>query len=420
LTTLSAGSLDWAINHVSKYGDTDLFPIPFEFALIKKDWTAVQLKLRQIDIGAHQWSSTRQIIVQKDEVSFRRTAQLDPLDAILFASIVHEAGRTIERRRVKRNKNTVFSYRFAPTQKGRLYRTERGWEQFWRTSRDLAKRHEFVVVSDITDFYNQVYHHAVEIQLQDANVGRPYIKAIMNLLGSVTERVSRGLPVGPHPVHLLAELAMIPIDERMVGSGFAYCRYVDDMHVFVNTRKDAQIALGELTSCVDAFQKLTLNRSKTKILPSVQFIAFADRMLIDNPINDAEARIIEAIREVSDDPYSTISLQSIPEELLRVMDEGPIRAVLESYVEEGDAIDFIRLRWFIRRLTQVGVPGGVTFLIDHAQVLAPALSEITRYVSSARHRFEGRWPTIGDQLLKLLDDPVVKTSEYMQMLIGQN
>jgi hypothetical protein len=417
LTSLSVDSLDWAIGHLTRYGDTDLFPIPFEFALIKKDWAGLKPKLRQIDIGAHQWGAARQIIVQKDEVAFRRTTQLDPLDAVLFASIIHEIGRSIEQCRVKRNKNVVFSYRFAPTRRGRLYRTERGWEQFWQTSRDLAGRHAFVVVSDITDFYNQVYHHAVENQLQAASVGKPYIKALMNLLGTITEKVSRGLPIGPHPAHLLAELAMIPIDERMASSNFAYCRYVDDMHVFVDNRKEAQIALGELTSCVDTFQRLTLNRSKTKIMTSAQFVAFADRMLIDNPINDAEAEIIEVIREASDDPYSSISLQAIPKAQWKVMDEDRIRAVLQSYVDEAD-IDFVRLRWFLRRITQVGVPGGVEFLVDRADLLAPALSEITRYISSARRRFEGDWPLIGGKLLGLLDDPVVKTSEYMQMLIA--
>jgi Reverse transcriptase (RNA-dependent DNA polymerase) len=418
LTNLAPDNLDWAIAHLTRYGDTDLFPTPFEFALLKEEWKSVQPRLTKIDIGGHQWGAARQIIVQKDEVAFRRTTQLDPLDAVLLAAIIREIGKTIEARRARPVKRVVFSYRFSPTKAGRLYRTERGWEQFWRTSQILAQKHEFVVLSDITDFYNQVYHHEIENQLQAAKVAKPYITAIMNLLGSVTEKVSRGLPVGPHSTHLLAELAMVPVDDRMMASGFPYCRYVDDMHIFVDTRKDAQIALGELTSCVDTFQKLTLNRGKTKILTSAAFVAVCDRMLIDNPINDAEEAIIEAIREASDDPYSTVSLQSIPRRLWHFMDEGCIRDVLESYIEDESDIDFVRLRWFLRRLTQVGVPGGVEFLVEHAELLAPALSEITRYISSARQRFTGKWPTIGDRLLDMLDDPIVKTSEYMQMLIA--
>ncbi len=192
MTSLSPESLDWAITHLWKYGDTDLFPIPFEFGLFRKHWATVRPELERIDIGAHQWGSARQIIVQKDEVAFRRTTQFDPLDAILFASIIYEIGKFIEKHRIKRSKNVVFSYRFSPTKKGRLYRTERGWNQFWENSKTLASAHEYVVVSDITDFYNQIYHHEVENQLQAAKVQEPFIKAIMNLLRSVTQKVSRG------------------------------------------------------------------------------------------------------------------------------------------------------------------------------------------------------------------------------------
>jgi hypothetical protein len=190
------------------------------------------------------------------------------------------------------------------------------------------------------------------------------------------------------------------------------------MHIFVDTRKDAQIALGELTSCVDTFQKLTLNRGKTKIMSSSAFLSVCDRMLIDNPINDAEEAIIDAIRDASDDPYAVVSLPSIPRNLWHVMDETCIRDVLESYIKDESDIDFVRLRWFLRRISQVGVPGGVEFLVEHAEILAPALSEIMRYISSARQRFTGGWPTIGERLLGMLDDPIVKTSEYMQMLIA--
>jgi hypothetical protein len=115
LTSLAPASLEWAIAHLTRYGDTDLFPTPFEFALVRKEWASVQPKLAKIDIGAHQWGAARQIIVQKDEVAFRRTTQLDPLDAILFAAIMREIGKTIEARRAKTTRQVVFSYRFSAT-----------------------------------------------------------------------------------------------------------------------------------------------------------------------------------------------------------------------------------------------------------------------------------------------------------------
>lgn len=416
MTNLTEESLDWAISHLSRYGDTDLFPIPFEFDLFENKWSEIKNEIKKLDISNYQWKASRQIIVQKDEVAFRKTVQLDPLDSIMFAAIMFHIGKKIESIRVKRAAGVVFSYRFSPNRRGRLYLTDKGWEQFWAKSKLIASQKKYVVVSDITDFYNQIYHHEIENQLQSANVEQVYIKAIKNLLGSVTEKVSRGIPVGPHPAHLLAELAMAPIDERMVNSRFQFCRYVDDMHVFVDSRKEAQIALSELTKSVDTFQKLTLNRSKTKVISSEEFISISEKMLINNPINEAEDNILKIIRDASENPYATVNLNHLPKEAIKILDKEHIISVLNSYVSSED-IDFIRFRWFIRRLTQVGAPGGVEFLVDKADILAPALSEIVRYIGSTKQKFKGSWEDIGENFLKLLDDDVVKTSEYMQMMI---
>jgi|GEM_PF-3994269 len=33
---LQERSYDWALEHIEKYGDTDIFPLPFEFAAIRE------------------------------------------------------------------------------------------------------------------------------------------------------------------------------------------------------------------------------------------------------------------------------------------------------------------------------------------------------------------------------------------------
>lgn len=40
--TLSERSLDWALEHILNYGDTDIFPEAFEFDAIKHDWQEVK------------------------------------------------------------------------------------------------------------------------------------------------------------------------------------------------------------------------------------------------------------------------------------------------------------------------------------------------------------------------------------------
>ena len=44
-------SLDWALAHTERHGDTDVFPIPFEFQAIRFSWDEVRTKLSRRDLG---------------------------------------------------------------------------------------------------------------------------------------------------------------------------------------------------------------------------------------------------------------------------------------------------------------------------------------------------------------------------------
>src|SRR4051794_25984847 len=192
---LKEASLNWALRHVRKEGDTDLFPQPFEFEVIRKYWSKVAADLEKIDIGQHSWKGPRRLMVPKSEFGFRAVCQLDPLDSILFAAIVKEIGARIERRRSPSSDQSVFSYRFSPAADGRLYAATTGWEQFWRTSEQHCMTHSHVLVTDVSDFYNQIYHHTIENELDECGVAKHYWFALKNLLANVTEGVSRGVPI---------------------------------------------------------------------------------------------------------------------------------------------------------------------------------------------------------------------------------
>jgi hypothetical protein len=35
---LHGAHLDFALKHIEKFGDTDIFPVPFEFEVIRRQW----------------------------------------------------------------------------------------------------------------------------------------------------------------------------------------------------------------------------------------------------------------------------------------------------------------------------------------------------------------------------------------------
>lgn len=413
---LSPTTLDWALVHLTKYSDTDKFPSPFEIGVISRQWTtSVRTHLENIDLTNHRWQGERKMLVPKDLVSFRNAAQLDPIDALLLAGLMYDHGISIEVKRRPVSESNVFSYRFAPTSDGTLFSLDR-WDAFWETSIRRARTCLFVLMVDITDFYNQISHHSIENQLKRCDLPAPAIKVLMNLVKKCTGSISKGIPVGPHPTHLLAEASLIPIDELLMQRGFPFCRYVDDIHVFCESYEDAQVALFALAGALDQYHKLTLNRSKTKLMPSDEFLRYAKDKVEDQPINQAEKSVLAVIKTHAAGPYTAIPVSRLSPDELRVMTKEALELILTAYLEVPEP-DYIRLRYFLRRLAQVGVPGAVDFLVSNLPRMLPAFAEIASYLHAATSQYNGNWIDLGEDLLGLLESPIAKESEYLQIAI---
>jgi hypothetical protein len=412
---LKETSLTWALKHVRKEGDTDLFPLPFEFEVIKKYWPAVLKDLSKIEINKHNWQGPRRLMVPKSEFGFRAVCQLDPLDSILFAAIIREIGSRIERRRSKPSANSVFSYRFDPAADGRLYAATTGWEQFWKTSADHCNSFSHVLVTDVSDFYNQIYHHTIENQLDECKVNQAYWFALRNLLANVTEGVSRGVPIGPHPAHLIAEMAMIPVDEFLASLGVTFCRYVDDIHIFCSSRKEAHSILFKFVEYVDK-TKMQLNKQKTNVLTSKDFLFTCTENSVDKPISKLEAEVLSTVRGHTKSPYERVAIRKLSNADLATLSQENIESVLRDYLAASE-VDYVRLRWFIRRLAQVGAPGGVLYMVKHFESLLPAVAEVGKYLEAAAPNFSGGWKEVGHDLVKLYDSDLVQASEYLQVVI---
>lgn len=412
---LKESSLTWSLRHILREGDTDLFPQPFEFELIRKNWKNILLILRNYDITNHKWKGFRKVLIPKDKLTFRSFCQLDPLDSILYAAIIKEIGDKIERRRIPLHDNRVFSYRFKPTADYRLYGEKSLWERFWNISKSCTEGHRYVLITDISDFYNQIYHHTIEQQLEKCKVDTFYITAIKNLITSYTQGISRGIPIGPYPSHLLAELSLIPIDESLKVKGYTFCRFVDDMHIFCESREECQIAGYDLASSLDTV-KLSLAKHKTDTLSRLELISKAEQMLINNPINRTEGKIIRIIKGKTNDSYESIRIGDLSDDELKILTQDNIENILNSYINKVNP-NYVRLRWFLRRLSQVGVPGGVDFIINNIGKFVPAIADAVTYINSAQLNYTGSWKQIGKQLLLALEVPIIKKNEYLQAVL---
>ena len=293
--TVSIDSLDWAAEHIRRHGDTDIFPVPFEYDVLWEQWDHFKARLAKENFAQAELRPLLTLPVPKTAFGFRLSQQLDPLDALLYAAIVHEMGSSIESARL--SANIACSYRFAPTPQGDFYPRDNGWSAYTRRSRELADDHDHVLYLDISDFYNQIYHHRIGGALETSGIPSPRAANVEKFLGRFTAKQSRGIPVGPSASHLLAEASLSDVDSFLEQSDLPFVRYVDDFRIFAHSTHDLLRVLEDLTRVLSANHGLALQTGKVTIESTADFIS----KNLNDPGREFNADLDERLRGLAED-----------------------------------------------------------------------------------------------------------------------
>ena len=414
---LSKASYEWALAHLIKENDTDLFPDPIEIEIINYEKDRIIGKLETIDVGSYTWKPFRRFMIPKGELSYRMITQLHPLDSIMLSAMIYEYGHLIEQHRPTIAENKVFSYRFSPLPDGTLYAKNDSWKAFWTANLSKAQNYDYIACLDISDFYNQIYHHTIENMLIHVGFPNEIKKSIMKLLENITQKMSRGIPVGPHAAHILAELSLIPIDESLSMRGIEYCRYADDIIVFATSEVDARTKTYSIASLLDQNQRLMLQRQKTRIYAKEEFCEYAQQMLTDNPMDIQEIEMLEIINRHSDNnPYVKVDHADLNEDEIQVFSQDKVEALIDQYVSPSFP-DYPRLRWLFRRFAQIGTPSAIEYCIRNMDKLIPAISDVCQYLISSADSYDGDWENIGEEAINLMQSELFKSNEFFQITL---
>lgn len=414
---LTEASIEWALTHLQRENDTDLFPEPIEIEIVNQQREYVVKALKEVDLSTYSWHPFRRFLIPKGELSYRMITQLDPLDSVMLSAIIYEYGGLIEAKRVPVTEGRVFSYRFAPEADGTLYSQTDSWKEFWQANLRKAETSGCIACLDISDFYNQIYHHTLENMMIEANFPNEVNKAIMRLLEYVTQKMSRGIPVGPHASHLLAEMSLIPIDESLTIKGIDYCRYADDIIVFAKDETDARAKTYSIASILDSNQRLMLQRQKTRLYMHDEFIQYAQQMIADNPMDIQEEEMLEIIRTYSsENPYIRIPHHNLTEEEQCAFSKERVEHLIKEYIQPTYP-DYPRLRWLFRRFAQVGTPSAIEYCVHNMDRLIPAISDVCQYMISASDVYDGAWDQLGSEALALMQTELFKSNEFFQITL---
>lgn len=417
---LQSDSLDWALAHVLRYGDTDVFPVPFEYKAIEHDWVNIKASLAGADVL--QWTTRppRSLLAPKARNGFRVITQLDPLDFLVFASLVSEIAMDLEARRVPSGENRVFSYRAAPEADGKLFSADIGYRQFLDACRH--KLHatpgvQFVATTDISDFYARIYHHRLENALHTATTRTNHVRAIMRLLSGWNGTETFGIPIGGAPSRVLAEATLADVDEALLAAGIDFVRFNDDYRIFTDTYERAYRAVAFLAETLYRNHGLNLQPQKTEVLTTAHF---RDRFLVtplDRELDSLYAKFEELAAELGlNDWYEPIEYDDLDDDQKEAIDSLNLTELFREELER-DEPELPVIRFVLRRLSQLGDSGLVDDIFDNLDKLHPALPDICRYVQSLRYLDEPGRTALGARMLALLSGSVVSELPYHRMWI---
>lgn len=430
LLKLRSESLEWALKHIEHYGDTDIFPVPFEYEAIRFSWnistrelpegSTLKEYLRNQDILKWNVRDSRRSLTPKHKYGFRLSTQLDPLDTLVYLALVYEIGEDIESKRIATDRNVSFSYRFKPNDDGGMFDSETNYGSFLNYCAGKVDELtgdgniKYVVVADIADFFPRLYLHPLENALSSCTTKTNHAIAIKRLLSNWNYSISYGIPVGQNASRLLAELSLNDIDEGLLSEGVDFCRYVDDFRIFCCSEKEAYQQLALLAEMLFENHGLTLQQHKTRIVSVNEFrkeYLKSEESIEIQRLSDEFLGILQKIG--IDDPYEELYYGSLPEDIQQQIDGLNLEAILQEQIELEN-IDVKIIGFVLRRMAQMKNSNSLDLILQNVDKLYTAFKHIFVYINELELN-HAQMKAVSDKLIGILDDSIVGHLEYHRM-----
>ncbi|MBR6125599.1 RNA-directed DNA polymerase [Candidatus Saccharibacteria bacterium] len=301
-----------AINNISRYGDTDIFPFPMENALFFDKAKEVENLIEDMENNFDTWMADDPVesiktCVPVGYTGYRWATFIEPLWNCFLLYQVLKISEKLEMNRISVEKKCVFSYRLKIDEKSnKIFDSDQNWRAFCSRAVQIAEteKYHYVVRFDISDFYNRVYHHRLENALIRCEIDNQVKSRIMKILQALSDNASYGLPVGGNAARILAEMLLDPLDKMLDAKGYVFCRYVDDYILFAESREDA---FRKLNYCADFLLRnegLGLQKSKTQVLTVSEFVSQTKNIMEDDGDKDSKVRSEFLKLHIHFDPYS--------------------------------------------------------------------------------------------------------------------
>jgi len=316
---------------------------------------------------------------------FRWVSQIDPLWNAYFLTTVLRIAPEIESARLEVHRRAVFSYRFAPDLTQASLFTNSAWHEFSEATQEVARQYEYVAVCDIADFYGRVYHHRIENSLKLLPSIGAEPKKVEKLLRAFSGGPSFGLPVGGPAARILSEMLLNRTDRLLTTNGIKFCRFADDYRIFAHSREEAFKSLVYLTEVLLRNEGLSLQRHKTRVIATKDFLRSPLFMPEDSdelsPTERQERRLLRL--SIRFDPYSPTAEEDY-DRLRHDVEQFDILGMLTAEVSKSRVNTAVvrRLAQVVKLLDPHVRDAAADMLVTNLDVLAPALPVVLRVIEN--------------------------------------
>lgn len=145
------------------------------------------------------------------------------------------------------------------------------WIEFDNVGRELAEKFNFLLVTDISSFYENISLDNLRNRLLFLSKEKEYIEAVNYLIDHFlipwTEKNNIqgfGLPQGITASKILADIYLYSLDREMKNRSMPFIRYVDDMHLYAKSRNELKTNIQFLVKALRDL-RLNLNAKKTAV-----------------------------------------------------------------------------------------------------------------------------------------------------------
>ncbi len=400
---LQQHALDWALKHLTRFGDTVFLPKAFEYDAILEDWKSLSDWLTSQDMRDLEPRPYRRLLAVKTQGSFRYVTQLDPLEHLAFAGLMYGVGQELEASRLPTAAQTVFSWRFAPQPDGTMYDPLFRWKEFNLRCRELAERKttKFVVVADIADFFPHLYLHPVERTLERCTKTREQAYCVLRMLKGWNARVSHGIPVGPPSGRIVADATLTDLDKALIGRGVRYCRYSDDFRIFCRSEPEARSLLEFLAETLFETYGLTLQAAKTLIEVAEylkRFALSADRLEAESLEEKFHLLLEQAGWESVYE--KEIECDDLPEDVRVEIDKLNLAELFRGQLTK-ERYDPVVVSLLLQGLGQLDHDELVDDIMANMAKLEPVVDAVVAFLIALRSLSDARRCKIGRRILSL-------------------